>query len=206
MCMWHAFSTHPEPPFHHTFIVAAPTLTLSLLLSFAGGCNSAVRDAAVECLEEVYKVFGEQLVDFISRHNLRPAHLNSIYARLAQLGADVMPAPTASAGYTDQSPTPSGRKQQQQQHSSFLQQEEFDPASSGAFGDAAMVDQQETQSVHSEVSPTQVYHPARQQLAAEESSTGMLDGGSSRLWGTAAAAKSKRGGYKVSCQGQHASR
>jgi hypothetical protein len=34
-------------------------------------------------------------------------------------------------------------------------------------------------------------------VAAEESSVSMLDGGSSKSWGTAAAAKPKRGGYKV---------
>lgn len=53
---------------------------------------SAVRDAAIECLEEVYRVYGEQLMDVLSTHQLRPAHLNLIYTRLAQLGADVTPA------------------------------------------------------------------------------------------------------------------
>jgi hypothetical protein len=55
-----------------------------------------VRDAAVECLEEVYRVYGEALVDVISSHALRPAHLNAIYSRLAQMGADV--AAAAAAG------------------------------------------------------------------------------------------------------------
>ncbi len=50
---------------------------------------SAVRDAAVECLEEIYKVIGDQLVDMLSRHTLRPAQLKEIYARLAQHGAAV---------------------------------------------------------------------------------------------------------------------
>jgi hypothetical protein len=47
---------------------------------------SAVRDAAIECLEEVYKVLGEQLVDIIGGHNLRPAHLREIYSRISDLG------------------------------------------------------------------------------------------------------------------------
>ena len=47
---------------------------------------SPVRDAAIECLEEVYKVLGEQLVDIIGEHNLRPAHLREIYARISDLG------------------------------------------------------------------------------------------------------------------------
>lgn len=57
---------------------------------------SAVRDAAIECLEEVYKVYGEQLMDVLSSHQLRPAHLNLIYSRLAQLGAQVEPTPEQS--------------------------------------------------------------------------------------------------------------
>lgn len=57
---------------------------------------SAVRDAAIECLEEVFKVYGEQLMDVLSSHQLRPAHLNLIYSRLAQLGAQVEPTPEQS--------------------------------------------------------------------------------------------------------------
>lgn len=57
---------------------------------------SAVRDAAIECLEEVYKVCGEQLMDVLSSHQLRPAHLNAIYGRLAQLGAHVEQTPEQS--------------------------------------------------------------------------------------------------------------
>lgn len=57
---------------------------------------SAVRDAAIECLEEVYKVYGEQLMDVLSSHQLRPAHLNLIYNRLAQLGAQVEHTPVQS--------------------------------------------------------------------------------------------------------------
>lgn len=57
---------------------------------------SAVRDAAIECLEEVYKVYGEQLMDVLSSHQLRPAHLNLIYNRLAQMGAEVEQTPEQS--------------------------------------------------------------------------------------------------------------
>lgn len=57
---------------------------------------SAVRDAAMECLEEVYKVYGEQLMDVLSAHELRPAQLNLIYNRLAQLGAHAEPTPVHS--------------------------------------------------------------------------------------------------------------
>ncbi|KAF8062702.1 clasp1b [Scenedesmus sp. PABB004] len=71
---------------------------LHKVIALVGDPESAVRDAAVECLEEVYKVYGEALVDIIGRHALRPAHLNAIYARLAQMGADVAPTPTASGG------------------------------------------------------------------------------------------------------------
>jgi hypothetical protein len=59
---------------------------------------SAVRDAAIECLEEVYKVYGEQLMDVLSSHELRAAHLNLIYSRLAQLGAHVEQTPEQSGG------------------------------------------------------------------------------------------------------------
>jgi len=57
---------------------------------------SAVRDAAIECLEEVYRVYGEQLMDVLSSHQLRPAHLNLIYNRLAQMGAAVEHSPGQS--------------------------------------------------------------------------------------------------------------
>lgn len=57
---------------------------------------SAVRDAAIECLEEVYKVYGEQLMDVLSSHQLRPAHLNLVYNRLAQMGAEVEQTPGQS--------------------------------------------------------------------------------------------------------------
>jgi hypothetical protein len=47
---------------------------------------SAVRDAAIECLEEVHKVLGAQLVDIIDEHKLRFVTIREIYARLG-LGA-----------------------------------------------------------------------------------------------------------------------
>jgi hypothetical protein len=173
-----------------------------------------VRDAAIECLEEVYKVCGEQLVDIISSHNLRPAHLNSIYTRLAQLGADVVPGPVPSGSmggaYNDQSPTHSGRRPQSSagihRHAGGgYGGEEYDTATSiGAVcDDGGYADQADAQSVRSEASPPPVQYAARPQqkqqrvVAAEESSASMLDGGSSRSWGNAAAAKTKRGGYKV---------
>ncbi|WIA20824.1 hypothetical protein OEZ85_005178 [Tetradesmus obliquus] len=181
------------------------TWVLNKVIQLVGDPESAVRDAAIECLEEVYKVCGEQLVDIISSHNLRPAHLNSIYTRLAQLGADVAPGPVPSGSmggqYNDQSPTPSGRQQQNSaggyKHAGG---EEYDTATSGGavcaddYGDRADV-----QSVRSDASPQRA--PARQQqvqhaVAAENSSRSMLDGGSSKSWGAAAAGKAKRGGYK----------
>ena len=58
-----------------------------------------MRDAAVECLEEVYAVVGEPLVDIIARHGLRPAQLREIYARLGQSArAAEVPLSSASAG------------------------------------------------------------------------------------------------------------
>jgi hypothetical protein len=63
---------------------------------------SAVRDAAIECLEEVYKVYGEQLMDVLSSHQLRPAHLNLIYNRLGQMGAEVEQTPEQSCEGTDE--------------------------------------------------------------------------------------------------------
>ena len=42
-------------------------------------------------------MYGGQLVDVLAPHNLRPAHLNAIYARLAQLGADVTPVASESS-------------------------------------------------------------------------------------------------------------
>lgn len=57
---------------------------------------SAVRDAAIECLEEVYKVYGEQLMDVLNSHQLRQAHLNLIFSRLGQLGAAVQQSPEQS--------------------------------------------------------------------------------------------------------------
>ncbi|GBF91808.1 hypothetical protein Rsub_04913 [Raphidocelis subcapitata] len=44
--------------------------------------ESAVRDAAAECLEEVYRVVGEPLVDAVAARGLRPARLAEIYGRL----------------------------------------------------------------------------------------------------------------------------
>lgn len=41
-----------------------------------------MRDAAIECLEEIYPVTGEQLLDMISEHTLRPAMQREVYARL----------------------------------------------------------------------------------------------------------------------------
>jgi hypothetical protein len=175
---------------------------------------SAVRDAAIECLEEVYKVCGEQLVDIISSHNLRPAHLNSIYTRLAQLGADVVPGPVPSGsmggGYNDQSPTHSSRRPQSSagnyRHAGGgYGEQECDTATSGGAvcDDGGYVDQADLQSVRSDASPPPVQYAARPQqkqqrvVAAEESSVSTLDGGSSKSWGAAAAAKPKRGGYKV---------
>jgi hypothetical protein len=172
-----------------------------------------VRDAAIECLEEVYKVCGEQLVDIISSHNLRPAHLNSIYTRLAQLGADVAPGPVPSGSmggaYNDQSPTHSGRRQQNSsggfRHAgSAYGGEECDTATSGGAvcDNGGYGDQTNVQSVRSDASPQHGQQSARRQqqqrgVAAEASSASMLDGSSSRSWDTAAAAKTKRGGYKV---------
>jgi hypothetical protein len=67
--------------------------------------------------------------------------------------------------------------------------------------DGGYADQADVQSVRSDASPPQAgRHAARQQqhgVAAEDSSASMLDGGNSKSWGTAAAAKTKRGGYKV---------
>lgn len=86
-----------------------------------------MRDAAIECLEEVYKVYGEHLIDIINGHALRPATLNAIYARLAQMGADVAPVGFSSTAFADQSPTgkhsPPRRHQQQQQQQQLHQQE-----------------------------------------------------------------------------------
>lgn len=154
---------------------------------------------------------GEQLVDIISSHNLRPAHLNSIYTRLAQLGADVAPGPVPSGSmggqYNDQSPPHSGRQQQNsvgghRQAGGAYGGEEHDTATSGGAvcDDGGYGDQADVQSVRSDASPQRA--PARQQqvqhaVAAENSSRSMLDGGSSKSWGPAAAGKAKRGGYKV---------
>jgi hypothetical protein len=41
-------------------------------------------------------VYGEQLMDVLSSHQLRPAHLNLIYNRLAQMGAEVEQTPEQS--------------------------------------------------------------------------------------------------------------
>ncbi|WIA41106.1 hypothetical protein OEZ86_004736 [Tetradesmus obliquus] len=186
------------------------TWVLNKVIQLVGDPESAVRDAAIECLEEVYKVCGEQLVDIISSHNLRPAHLNSIYTRLAQLGADVAPGPVPSGSmggqYNDQSPPHSGRQQQNsvgghRQAGGAYGGEEHDTATSGGAvcDDGGYGDQADVQSVRSDASPQRA--PARQQqvqhaVAAENSSRSMLDGGSSKSWGPAAAGKAKRGGYK----------
>lgn len=61
--------------------------------------RSAVRDAAVECLEEVYRVVGEPLIDVISHAGLRPAQLREIYARLGQTArAAAVPMSAATSG------------------------------------------------------------------------------------------------------------
>lgn len=151
---------------------------------------SAVRDAAIECLEEVYKVYGEQLIDIISRHNLRPAHLNSIFARLQQMGADVSPTLATSAA-TDHSPVMSKQHSKGMKASSIV--EEYDTASS----------------MPEEVCYQLGYEPSvaangarRQKQPAEESSQSLLE--TSNSWtanaAPAASAKSKRGGYKVRLQ------
>eukprot|EP00775_Hariotina_reticulata_P009313 gene9313-9478_t len=92
---------------------------LHKVIQLVGDPESAVRDAAIECLEEVYKVYGEHLIDIINSHALRPATLNAIYARLAQLGADVAPVGFSSTAFADQSPTGKHsppRRYQQQHH------------------------------------------------------------------------------------------
>jgi hypothetical protein len=62
-----------------------------------------VRDAAVECLEEVYQVVGEALIDAVSHHGLRPAQLREVYARLGQ-AARAAEVPVSAASGVAASP------------------------------------------------------------------------------------------------------
>jgi hypothetical protein len=85
----------------------------------------------LETLEEAYKVLQEQLIDIINQHNLRPALLREVYARLEQVAVQLglsanMPQPPSPLGrdvedaaspYAQQPPkqSPGQAKQQQQQ-------------------------------------------------------------------------------------------
>jgi hypothetical protein len=77
----------------------APALALPLRAQcITSPPASAVRDAAIECLEEVYQVVGEALIDAVSHHGLRPAQLREVYSRLGQAArAAEVPLSTASA-------------------------------------------------------------------------------------------------------------
>eukprot|EP00878_Enallax_costatus_P046280 GHUV01056061.1.p1 GENE.GHUV01056061.1~~GHUV01056061.1.p1 ORF type:complete len:248 (-),score=56.93 GHUV01056061.1:113-856(-) len=148
---------------------------------------SAVRDAAVECLEEVYRVYGEQLIDIINRHSLRPAHMNAIYARLQQLGADVTPTAAASTA-NEQSAVVS----QQSRGRGGAAADDYDTATS-AIEEASELS-------YSGPAAALAGHGARrqsqQQVAAEESVSSVLEP-SRTLTSAGVAAKAKRGGYKV---------
>ncbi|GBF89721.1 hypothetical protein Rsub_02891 [Raphidocelis subcapitata] len=76
---------------------ADPHAVISQIIKLVEDSESAVRDAAIECLEEVYHVMGEPLIDVVSNHGLRPAQLREIYARLGQAGCEVPASPTAAA-------------------------------------------------------------------------------------------------------------
>lgn len=152
-----------------------------------------MRDAAVECLEEVYRVYGEQLIDIINRHSLRPAHVNAIYTRLQQLGADVAPTAAASTA-NDQSAAFS----QQSKGKAGTAADDYDTATSAA----AETSDQRHGSKQPAAAPAghAARRQAQQQAAVEDSVSSMLE--FSRSLGSAAAggaAKSKRGGYKVRC-------
>jgi hypothetical protein len=58
-----------------------------------------VRDACSECLEELYRVMGEPLIDLIAAAGLRPALLREIYGRLGNpAAAAAVASPPRSAG------------------------------------------------------------------------------------------------------------
>jgi hypothetical protein len=170
-----------------------------------------VRDAAIECLEEVYRVLGEQLVDLLSTHNLRAAHLNAIYARLAQLGADVVAAPVAShasagAAHGAHGGSPYAAASHASAHHGGAG-DDYDTASSGARG-GMYASNSSSSGRASTAAPQRVLAAADADLATVEESA--LDAGQS--WGSnltataaaapaaaAAAPKAKRGGYKVRC-------
>ncbi|KAI8476813.1 MAG: clasp N terminal-domain-containing protein [Monoraphidium minutum] len=79
-----------------------PKAVVGHVLRLVEDSESAVRDAAVECLEEVYRVVGEPLIDVVSQHGLRPAQLREIYARLGQASrAAELPVSAASGGGAD---------------------------------------------------------------------------------------------------------
>eukprot|EP00878_Enallax_costatus_P031208 GHUV01034104.1.p1 GENE.GHUV01034104.1~~GHUV01034104.1.p1 ORF type:complete len:529 (+),score=166.68 GHUV01034104.1:627-2213(+) len=159
---------------------------LTYVIKLVGDPESAVRDAAVECLEEVYRVYGEQLIDIINRHSLRPAHMNAIYARLQQLGADVTPTAAASTA-NEQSAVVS----QQSRGRGGAAADDYDTATS-AIEEASELS-------YSGPAAALAGHGARrqsqQQVAAEESVSSVLEP-SRTLTSAGVAAKAKRGGYK----------
>ncbi len=49
----------------------------------------AVRDAALDCLQELYRALQGVLVDNIRKQNIRPAVLREVVARLDQVGLQI---------------------------------------------------------------------------------------------------------------------
>ena len=59
----------------------------------------------MDCLEELYRSLGEQLLDNLKRQNLRPAVMREVVARLDQIAPSniSVPEPSTSAGGGSQS-------------------------------------------------------------------------------------------------------
>lgn len=62
---------------------------------------SDVRDAAGECVEELFKVIGPAVYDIISRHSVRPSLLRDLYERLKRVHLDDPAAAQAAAEAAD---------------------------------------------------------------------------------------------------------
>jgi hypothetical protein len=59
-----------------------------------------VRDAALDCLQEVYRVLGEPLLDNLKRQSIRPASLREVVARLDAIAPTNMCVPDVAVAVT----------------------------------------------------------------------------------------------------------
>lgn len=77
--------------------VAKPKNMLQLVPTFCSSLRCGfpfrrtVRDAALDCLQELYRALGATLLDNLRRQSIRPAALREVAARLDQVRFGLIP-------------------------------------------------------------------------------------------------------------------